>query len=74
MCVKGVIGTPRVHQRSQRDVHGVRLRDHVLRNFQCVGGSVSLGALVLTPGLERLGVFIPLLDAGGRAQPIPHVP
>ena len=27
-CVQGVIAAPRVRQRSQRDVHGVRLRAH----------------------------------------------
>ena len=75
VCVQGVIVAPRMHQRSQRDVHGVRLRDHVLRKFPCVGGSLSLGAVwVLVPGLERRGVCVPFLDAGGRAQPIPHVP
>jgi len=65
---------PRVHQRIQRDVHGVRLRDHVLRKFLCVSGSLSLGAVrVLAPGLERRRVCVPFLDAGGRTQPIPHV-
>ena len=28
VCVQGVIAAPRVHQCSQRDVHGVRLRAH----------------------------------------------
>jgi len=28
VCVQGVIAAPRVRQRSQRDVHGVRLKDH----------------------------------------------
>jgi len=28
VCVQGVITAPRVRQRSQRDVHGVRLRAH----------------------------------------------
>jgi len=75
VCVQGVIVAPRVHQRSQRDVHGVRLRDHMLRKFLCVCGSLSLGAVwVLAPGLERQGVCVPFLDAGGRAQPIPQVP
>ena len=74
VCVQGVIVAPRVHQRIQRDVHGVRLRDHVLRKFPCVGGSLSLGAVwVLVPGLERRGVCVPFLGAGGRVPPIPHV-
>ena len=33
-----------------------------------------VGCCVLAPGLERQGVCVPFLDAGGRAQPIPHVP
>ena len=73
--MQGVIVAPRVHQRSQRDVHGVRPRDHVLRKFPCVCGSLSLGAVwVLAPGLERRGVCVPFLDAGGRARPVPYVP
>jgi len=45
VCVQNVIVAPRVHQRNQRDVHGVRLRDHVLRKFPCVGDSLSLGTV-----------------------------
>jgi len=53
--VQGGSTAPRVRLRSQRDVQGVRLRNHyadvsrrhVLRKFPCVGGSRSLCAVWL---------------------------
>ena len=85
--VQGVVAAPRVHQCSHSDVQGVRLRDHdadvlvydisVSTCCETFRASValSLGAVwALAPGLERRGVCIPFLDAGGRARPISHVP
>ena len=88
VCVQGVITAPRVHQRSQRDVHGVRLRSNdadvlvydisvstYCGNFRAsVKTSLLVGTVwALAPGLERRGVCVPFLDAGGRTQPIVHV-
>jgi len=89
VCVQGVITAPRVHQRSQRDVHGVRLRSNdadvlvydisvstYCGNFRAsVKTSLLVGTVwALAPGLERRGVCVPFLDAWGRPLPIPHVP
>ena len=39
--------------------------------FPCVGASLSLGAVwTLSPELERRGVCVPFLDAGGHARPV----
>jgi len=65
---------PRVHQRIQRDVHGVCLKDPVVRKFPYISGSVLLGAVwVLAPGLKRRGVCAPFLDAAGSTHSILHV-
>ena len=74
----------RVRQRSQRNVHGVRLRAHdadvlvydISVSTRCGNfrASLSLGTVcALAPGLERRRVCVPFMDAGGRARPIPHV-
>ena len=48
---------------------------HLLWKFPCVCGSLSVGDVwALAPGLERRGVCVLFLDAGGRPLPIPHVP
>ena len=69
VCVQGVIVAPRVHQRSQRDVHGVRLRDHMLRKFLCVCGSLSLGAVSLLLDLsDKESAFLFWMQGGVPSQ------
>ena len=82
--MQGVTAVPRVRQRSQSDVHGVRLRAHDadVRVYDisvntCCGNfraSVVLSRWVMCGVLERHRVCVPFLETGGRVRPILHVP